>query len=298
MKIECPECKLVGSIDDAVVPATGIAMTCPRCKARFVAQRPESGAGGEAQLDTCPSCQYATFSEDKFSTCPQCGLVVADYQRQLRAGRVAEKRRQPPAEAVPALTPEQQRHEDEARRKYGLDQGAGQGGDAPVLAGDPPAPLLIVGWGTMAVAVGLLVYGASCLSDYGSRLRLAEAALLAGDDAPSSLALFGRFALFPILMMVYAVALGWLANRFLARQRWAVSGLENVGWTGVALAAAMELTDMAFWIGRSTGGSSIGYYAAGLGGGVLMALLWMFPPFVLVEYLRSEQFDRLGKYFS
>jgi hypothetical protein len=150
----------------------------------------------------------------------------------------------------------------------------------------------------MAVAVGLLVYGASCLSDYGSRLRLAEAALLAGDDAPSSLALFGRFALFPILMMVYAVALGWLANRFLARQRWAVSGLENIGWTGVALAAAMELTDMAFWIGRSTGGSSIGYYAAGLGGGVLMALLWMFPPFVLVEYLRSEQFDRLGKYFS
>jgi hypothetical protein len=55
---------------------------------------------------------------------------------------------------------------------------------------------------------------------------------------------------------------------------------------------------MALWIGRASPGSSFGYYAAGLGGDVLMAVLWMFPPFVLVEYLRSEQFDRLHNYFG
>lgn len=301
MKIECPECKLVGAIDDAVVPATGIAMNCPRCKARFVAQRPESGtAGGEAMLDTCPSCQYATFSEEKFMVCPKCGLVVADYQRQLRAGRGGEKGRQKtPVTEPPALTPEQQRREMEDRRKYGLDEAEAKGSDTSAMTamGEVPAPLLVVGWGTMAVALGLLVYGVSGLAEYGSRLQAAQASLLAGERAPSAAALFGRFALFPLLMMAYAVVMGGLANRFLARQRWAIRWLEIGGWTGIALAAAMELTDMALWVGRATVGSSIGYYAAGLGGGVLMAVLWMFPPFVLVEYLRSEQFDRLGKHF-
>ena len=300
MKIECPECNLVGTIDDAVVPATGIGLNCPRCKAHFVAQRTGSGAaGGGAELDTCPSCQYATFSEERFSVCPKCGLVVADYQCQLRSGRGPEKVRQkaPVAEAPP-LTPEQQHREDEARRKYGLDDGAGQGSDSPaMITGETPAPLLVVGWGIVAVALGLLVYGVSGLAEYGSRLRLAQAALQAGDSAPSTVSLFARFALFPILMMIYGVAMGVLASRFLARLRWSVRALEIGGWTGVGLAAAMELTDMALWIGRASPGSSFGYYAAGLGGGVLMAVLWMFPPFVLVEYLRSEQFDRLGKQF-
>ncbi|HZV81874.1 MAG TPA: zinc-ribbon domain-containing protein [Geobacteraceae bacterium] len=302
MKIECPECKLSGNVDDSMVPATGIAMNCPRCKARFVVERPRfSQEQAEAMLDTCPSCQYATFSEEKFAVCPKCGLVVADYQLQLRAGRKTEKSGENTSPAVPAMTAEQQRRDEEARKKYGLDGATGEvGNGTPAMVGTAqlPTPLLVVGWGTIAVALGLLIYGVSGVVEYLSRLKDAQTALQAGDEAPSVADLFFRFALFPLLMVAYGIAMAFLANRFLALRLWAVRSLETGGWTGVCLAAAMELADIVAWFARSSSGASIGYYATGLLSGVLMALLWMFPPFVLVEYLRSEQFDRLGDYFG
>lgn len=302
MKIECPECKLTGNVDDSMVPATGIAMNCPRCKARFVVERPPFGPEqAEAMLDSCPTCQYATFSEEKFAVCPKCGLVVADYQRQLRAGRKTENGGRSTPAPVPAMTAEQQRRDEEARKKYGMGGAngeAGNGAPAVVAMAQLPTPLLAAGWGTIVVALGLLVYGGSGVVEYLSRLKDAQAALLAGDEAPSVAALFVRFALFPLLMIVYGIAMAFLANRFLALKLWAVRSLEIGGWTGVALAAAMELADIVAWFARSSGGASIGYYAVGLLGGVLMAILWMLPPFVLVEYLRSDQFDRLGDYFS
>ena len=100
MKIECPGCKLTGNINDATVPATGLAMTCPRCKQKFIAEKsvPQAGAA-VAMLDTCPSCQYATFSDEKFAVCPRCGLVVAEYQKKLLAARKSE----PGRHAVPLL---------------------------------------------------------------------------------------------------------------------------------------------------------------------------------------------------
>jgi len=92
MKIECPECKLAGNVDDSLIPATGIAMNCPRCKTRFAVERPQAGSEhASAMLDTCPSCQYATFSEEKFSVCPKCGLVVADYQGQMLTARGSDR---------------------------------------------------------------------------------------------------------------------------------------------------------------------------------------------------------------
>lgn len=303
MKIECPECKLTGSVDDSMVPATGIAMNCPRCKARFAVERPLTGsAQAEAMMDNCPSCQYATFSEEKFAVCPKCGLVVAEYLQQLRAGRKADGNgRNSPLPVAPALTPEQQRRDGESRKKFGLgapNGEAGNGAQAQLSMAQLPAPLLVAGWGTIVIALGLLGYGGSGLFEYQSRLNVARAALLAGDEAQAGTGLFLRFALFPLLMIGYGVAMAFLANRFLALRLWTVRALEIGGWTGVSLAGAMELVEIAVWLGRASSGASIGYYATGVFGGLLMALLWMFPPFVLVEYLRSEQFDRLADYFS
>lgn len=251
-------------------------------------------------MDSCPSCQYATFSEEKFSVCPKCGLVVADYLRQKLAERgTGRSSRKAPAEVAP-LTAEQLRRDEEARRKHGLEGDGQLPGDAqpPPAMADLPMPLLAVGWGTLLVTLGLLAYGGSGFLDYLARLDEAKAALLAGDNAPSGGSLFGRFALFPLLFIVYAVAMAVLANRFLALRFWAVRALEIGGWTGVALGGLMEFADMVAWCTRASGNASFAYYATGLIGGVLTALLWMAPPFVLVEYLRSEQFDGLRRHFS
>jgi hypothetical protein len=296
MKIECPECKLSGSIGDDVVPATGLAMNCPRCKARFVVERP-GAANAAALMDSCPACQYATFSEERFSVCPRCGLVVADYLRQKLAERGRSAPPRPaPQEVVAPLTAEQQRREDEARRKYGLD-GVNDVPAAPSLA-ELPTPLQLVGWGTVAIALGVVVYGGWGVADYLKRLDEARAALLAGDKAPSDAIIFLRHALFPLLMIVYGIAMAVLANRFLALRPWTVRWLEIGGWAGVALGGMMELAEMVAWCSRASSNATFGYYATGLGGGLLMALLWMAPPFVLVEYLRSEQFDELRRHFD
>lgn len=301
MKIECPECKLAGTVDDSLVPATGIAMNCPRCKARFTVERQQAGADASAMMDSCPSCQYATFSEEKFSICPKCGLVVADYQKQLLATRGGDRGGKKSAAAQPALTAEQLRRDEEARRKFGLGEPEekgemGESGGEELT--EMPFPLLVAGWATIAVAVALLIYGASGFMEYLKKLQEAEAALLAGDETQSGFALVWRFALIPLLMTGYAVAMAVVANRFLALRPWTVRWLEIGGWTGVGLGALAELVEMAAWCSRASANATIGYYATGLLGSALMALLWMFPPFVLVEYLRSEQFDRLRDYFS
>jgi len=301
MKIECPECKLAGTVDDSLVPATGIAMNCPRCKARFIVERQQAGADASAMMDSCPSCQYATFSEEKFSVCPKCGLVVADYQRQMLAARGGDRGGKKSRAAQPALTPEQQRRDEESRRKFGVGEPeekgeSGESGSEGVT--EMPVPLLAAGWVTIAVAAVLLLYGVSGFMEYLAKLQEAAAAVLAGETAPAGFALFWRFAIIPLLMIGYAASMAVVANRFLALRPWAVRWLEIGGWTGVGLGALTELVEMVAWCSRASANATIGYYATGLLGSALMALLWMFPPFILVEYLRSEQFDRLRDYFS
>jgi hypothetical protein len=60
----------------------------------------------------------------------------------------------------------------------------------------------------------------------------------------------------------------------------------------------MEVADMVAWCTGVSSGATFGYYATGLLGGAFMALLWMSPPFVLVEYLGSELFDRVSDHFT
>jgi len=297
MKIECPECKLSGNLDEAVIPATGIALNCPRCKVRFTVERPLSGSGqGVAMMDNCPSCQYATFSEDKFSVCPKCGLVVADYQRQRAASGNGRKA----PDAMPLMTPDEKRRDDEARKKYRLDEPEAEEkrGIASLFgASGAPVPLMVTGWVTIAVAVALAIYGVSGFMEYQAKQDEAEAVLQAGEQTLSGFSLFWRFALIPLLMAGYGAIMAVVANRFLCLQARAIRWLENGGWAGVVLGALTELVDLAAWCARASENATIGYYATGVFGGVLMALLWMAPPFVLVEYLRSEQFDRLGGHF-
>lgn len=307
MRIECPECKLTGNMDESTIPATGMTMSCPRCKAHFTVLRPESGSTPEsAMLDNCPSCQYATFSEEKFAVCPKCGLVVADYLRNKLGGRSPAKPSTMPrnsgdgAQQPVRLTEEQLRKEEEARRRHGLD----------VLPEDPdnavsgvfsfseiPLPILIVGCVTLVAALGLLIYGVSGIFEYSAKASAAEAALKAGDAAPSGGALFMGFAFFPILKVIYALAMMLFGLQFLLQRLWSVKALEKGAWVGMALLGTMELADMVAWFRRASDSASFGYYATGLFAGLLSAVLWIAPLFVLKEYLQSIEFGRLEERF-
>jgi len=310
MKIECPDCKLTGNIDDATVPATGLMVTCPRCKKQFAAERPLPQAGSAvAMLDACPACLYATFSEEKFAVCPKCGLVVADYQRQLLEARSAEARRQSaPSQrraqenAPPVrITAEQQRRDEESRRKYGLDNSPG--GSLEEAAADLPQaeallPVLIIGWGTVIVAVLLIVYGGSGIYEYLGKMQEARAALAALEEAESPTALFFQFLLFPVLSILYALVMLVFAVRFMALRRWFATAMQKGAWGGVVLIALMKLTDMIFWCRRASADASFSYYAAGLLGDILMAAVWLAPFLALAEYFNSALYEKIDEHFT
>jgi len=311
MKIECPGCKLTGNIDDAGVPATGLAMTCPRCKQQFTAEKPVLPAGAAvAMLDTCPSCQYATFSDEKFAVCPKCGLVVADYQKQLLARRTADAGRQHTPlphrvqEASPAvrISEDQLRRDEEARKKYGLDGvSGGRAPEEPVTAPaqvDTPLPVFIIGWGTILVALLLIAYGGNGIYEYLGKVRETRAALAAQEEAASPVMLFIQFLFFPVLSIVYALAMLVFAVQFMALKRWFVKAMQGGAWGGVVLIALMKIADMIFWCRRASADASFSYYATGLLGDILLAAVWLAPFLVLAEYFNSTLYEKIDGHFS
>jgi predicted Zn finger-like uncharacterized protein len=315
MRIECPECKLSGTIDDSTVPATGLAMTCPRCKKPFIAERPVQAAGvAGAMLDSCPKCQYATFSEEKFAVCPKCGLVVADYHKEQLAARQKQKGRPAPSAApqrqlyeqnepsIARLSPEQMQKDEEARRKYGLDKVPGviESDDDSVAArpaGETPLPVLIAGWGIIIVSVILVGFGISGIMEYLAKVKEAKAAIAAFEETQSGTALFFQFLLFPVLSIIFSVVMLVFGARFLAMKKWSIAALHNGAWTGVGLLALMKISDMFFWFKRASANAPFGYYAMGMFGDVMLMLLFIAPFIALAEYLKSPLFEKSEELF-
>lgn len=311
MRIECPECKLSGNIDDSTVPATGMAMVCPRCKKHFTVEKAVAqGAAAAAMLDTCPKCQYATFSEEKFAVCPKCGLVVADYLKEFNH-RPAQKTR--PASLPlrqmsdqpvppPLLTTEQLQKEEEARKKYGLDNvsGAVEAEDLPAAARpsvELPLPILAVGWGTIAVSLFLLVFGFNGVVEYSAKMKEAKAALAALEAAQSEAAIFMQFLLFPAISIIFSLLLLFFAAQFLRLQKWTVNAMHKGAWATVALIVLMKFNDLVFHFKRAASDSSFSYYALGTFSEMMMMVLLAAPFFVLAEFLQSEHFEKPEKLF-
>ena len=314
MKIECPGCKLSGNIDDANVPATGLAMTCPRCKQKFIVEKSVAQASGAvAMLDTCPACQYATFSEEKFSVCPQCGLVVADYQKKLLESRktaaVSQKPAQPQRKtqaqddlAVATLSEEDRRRDEEMRRKHGLDKIPGALEVAASTSArqlvETPLPVFIVGWGTVALAIAFIVYSGYGISEYLEKVKEVKAALDALENAQSPVALFFQFLLFPMLTMLYAPIMLFFAIQFMALKKNYPVLLKKGAWAGIVLFVLMKANDLFFWFFRSSSDVSLSYSAAGLFGDIFMAALLIAPLLALAEFFSSSIFEKIEDLFA
>ncbi len=311
MKIECPGCKLSGTIDDSTVPATGLTMSCPRCKTNFTAEKPVLQAGAAvAMLDTCPVCQYSTFTEEKFAVCPKCGLVAADYHKQQLTARQVQNKRPPSplrqmqeqnSDPLPRLTPEQLKKEEESRRKHGLDKipGVVEVTETVIVSqsAETPLPILIVGWGTIIASILLLVYGGSGIMEYLAKVKEAKAALEALEEAQSRTTLLFQFLLFPVLSIIFSFVMLVFGARFLALKRWSINAVQKGAWAGVGLLALMKISDMLFWFKRASADASIGYYAMGVCGDLVVMILLIAPFLALADYLKSPLFEKLDDLF-
>lgn len=309
MRIECPGCNLVGNIDDSRIPATGLAMICPRCKQHFTAEQQVKGAEeAMAMLDTCPVCQYATFSEEKFADCPKCGLNVAEYQKkqlEYRKPSAASQHRQQaqraPEEPAVRMTEDQRRRDEEARRRFGLDKPPGTiEKNEPSMASpsmDVPLPVTLAGWGTVVVSILLLVYSGTGILEYLDKLQEATAAVAANETARTPAALFFGYLFAPILLAVYSVVMTVIAAQFLRMKKQFVRPLGIGAWIGILLVVIMKLTDILLSFGRASSSASFSYYAMAIVGDVMMAALWIAPFLVLAEYLKSPLFEKVEDLF-
>src|SRR6185369_5754296 len=78
MKISCPKCNASGNIPDHEIPEDGRFLSCPKCKHGFDVKKPKA-TSDEYLVDVCPACAFSTFGEERFGTCPKCGVVIKAY---------------------------------------------------------------------------------------------------------------------------------------------------------------------------------------------------------------------------
>ena len=289
MKIECPNCHLQGEINGDRIPVTGLVSTCPRCKGRFTVERP-TGAGAASTLSTCPTCQYSTFSEETFAVCPKCGLDAADYHRQPAFRRAAEEEQQ----RLERIGQQDQL----SRQKHRIDQPLPAPGEGDPVGLAVPQQLQIVGWSTIAAAALVGVMGIKGLISWSLLLAPVDPALLLpGEGPPSRLALFFSHGLIPLCSLGYGLYLGATGYLFLRLRQTSIPLLTWGARAGICLAAMHELTELILWVRRSSDNASIGYYAAGGAGTLVMLLIWVAPLLLLLRYLQSEEFDRVSGLF-
>ena len=191
------------------------------------------------------------------------------------------------------------RQQDEkARQKYGLDESPQAEERVDEVKASAPLPVQLVGWAVVAVGVLLLLYAGKGILAYLAQIGAAQEALQAGDEAPGGAALFFRYGLVPILFLPYAGALLAIGMHFLQLRLWTIRALTVAAWTGVGLAALQEVTDLVAWFHRASDVATIGYYVTGVFSFLLMLVLWIAPQLVLINYLRSREFDQVADFFN
>lgn len=246
MKISCPKCNATGTIPDHEIPEAGRFLSCPRCKHGFDVKKPRATVS-EYQVDVCPSCAYSTFGDERFGTCPKCGVVIKafiDRQREEMA-RAREQElltRKFTRDAAPAPLP-----------------GSSSSISSPAPAPDSKGidigemienlhPVNLIGWGCAACAAIITIMGLLGLMDYyGEDIRGRLAAQR--DESVSVWEVFLEFGLMPWLKVLYGSATLIASVQFTRLQLKARKALAWCLWSAIAY---IPLTHLAGIIGLIT----------------------------------------------
>jgi predicted Zn finger-like uncharacterized protein len=232
MKIICPKCNASGNIPDHEIPVEGRFLSCPRCKHGFDVKKPKA-TSNEYLVDACPSCAYSTFGEERFGTCPKCGVVIKafiDRQREEKA-RVREQE---------LLT-----------QKYTRDD------TPPPLAevATPVAdfvdnlhPVNLIGWGCALVAVVIFCKGFFGLFDYyGTDIRAQLTAQR--EEQVSAWYVFVHYGMVPWIEVLFGGILLSVSTLFLKHQAKARHALSWLLWAVVAyVPVSMSVRFVRWWI--------------------------------------------------
>jgi predicted Zn finger-like uncharacterized protein len=271
MKIECPSCHLTGKVNELELPPLGREMICPRCKKNFHVAKPPA-ATGTHMMNSCPSCQYSTFSEEMFAVCPKCGLTAENAQ---------------------AIFRKQREREQDARNQQALNRSY-RNPDLITLptekvSAEPAGtarPVEVAARLCMALGGAVLCYGLAGLVKYYSKdwqAILSEPVL----EPVSKLHVFFSLGLQPWLMTLVSLHFIWAAARFSRLQSGSLLRMTEAAYAAIAVVVLYEATACYDWAKMASSTPTISFYGVGVLSSLFMTALLGAPFFVLLRFLRS-----------
>lgn len=293
MKISCPKCGASGNLPDHEIPEDGRFLSCPKCKHGFDVKKPKA-ASNEYLVDICPACSYSTFGDERFGTCPKCGVFIktfVDRQREDMA-RAREQeilnrkfsRDTSPPSSMPMANGSSTSSPEVTR--------VGESGIAIGEFIENLHPVNLVGYGTALVSVVILLMGILGLFDYFGTdyaAKVSEESIALGiADKPSSFKIFLNHGLVPWVETFYGAALLAVAVFFLRKQAQARLALGWLLWAFIAYVPALMVIRFLTWwlqpIPHTWGG-----YATNLFNIVFISALVGIPLYLLISFLDDKR---------
>jgi len=291
MKISCPKCGASGTLPDHEIPEEGRFLSCPKCKHGFDVKKPKA-TSNEYLVDVCPACAYSTFGDERFGTCPKCGVLIKAY---------IDRQREEMTRA---------REQELLNRKFSRDISpapmAGVPSSSTVQSAAPAAesiaigefienlhPVNLIGWGCALVAVVIFVMGFFGMFDYYGndiQAKLSEQR----DEQVSAWYVFLHYGLVPWIMVLYGGALLAASIFFVKRQKQALQALAWLLWAAIVyVPLSMTVNYVRWWIEPIP--HTWGGYFIGLFNILFMAALVGIPLYLLINFLDDKRIRSVVK---
>ncbi len=277
MKITCPNCNIGGNIPEHEIPLEGRFLNCPRCKHGFTVFKPKADKNIYL-VDTCPACNFSTFGDDQFSTCPKCGVVVKAYMERQKDEQVKIRE-----------------HELLTRKMSNSDVVATESESvSPAKAfTENLSPVNIVGYGSALVAITFIIFGFISILGY-STTAVKEQILAQRDIVVSSWYVFWHFGFLPWLYVIYGAALMVVAYYFIQQKSAALNALTIMVRILFVFIPIFLLFNFVSWIIQPVS-HSIGGYLIEILNLLLMFALFCTPLFFLDRFLMDKRITSVVK---
>ena len=272
MKISCPNCNASGNIPEHAIPQEGRFLNCPKCNHGFTVSKPKATAE-TYEVDVCPACNFSTFGDDRFSTCPKCGVVVKAFVERQRQEKQKIKEQE-------LLNPKSSRNE--------LPPEAPQETVSHVSEMiDNMHPVNLIGWGCALAAVIILGMGIMNLMDYNAA-ALQKQLSYQRDEQVSSWYVFSRYGLMPWLKTIYGLALLATTVFFLQHRAPALKMLSILLRTLFVFVPLYLIISFIAWILQPIPHTISGYFIEIINM-VIMSALFCAPLFLTDNFLKDKR---------
>jgi predicted Zn finger-like uncharacterized protein len=271
MRISCPNCDASGNIPEHAIPQEGRFLNCPKCKHGFTVSKPKPTAE-TYEVDACPACNYSTFGDDRFSTCPKCGVDIKTF-----VGRQHQEKQKMKEQEL--LAPKNTREDTPETPQETVSH------VAEMI--DNLHPVNLIGWGCALVALIILGLGIFNLLDYNANDLKAQLSYQR-DEQVSGWYVFSRYGIMPWLKTIYGLTLLATTVFFLQRRVAALKLLSILLRTFFVFVPIYLIISFISWILQPIP-HTIGGYLIEIINMIIMSALFCIPLFLTDNFLKDKR---------